>query len=142
MVWQKILMLLIYGAVPYVARLVLSPYASQTGAMASGLGSAFMGLNKILMMILMAIPEQAVLYMYEPQKPLIERLLVSVAMYVIHFAWNGMDEVKPKRSYNEIIWILGTALYAYNIIGVKRYTAIMLIAVDSMMTLSLRGITD
>ena len=142
MTWRKLLMLILYGAIPYIARLLLNPVSANTNALASNLGASFMGMNKILMMLVMAIPEQIVLYLYEPQVPIIERLLVSVAMYVIHFAWNGMEEVKPRRSYNELIWILGTALYARQVIGVQMSTAIMLVAADSIMTLSIRGITD
>lgn len=88
----------------------------------------------------MAIPEQLVMNAYEPNMPLVQRLLVSVAMYVVHFAWNGMI-MKPEKSYNELAWILGTAYYALSALGVDQATAVALVAADSVMTLALRGMT-
>ena len=99
-----------------------------------------MSLPRVVMMVLMAIPEQTVMVVCYPKMPLLRRLLVSVAMYVIHFAWNGMV-MKPKRSYNELVWIFGTALYALNVLGVRKETAVALIAADSVMTLALRGLS-
>ena len=98
-----------------------------------------MSLPRPAMMIIMAIPEQLVMAKLEPSMSLMKRILVSVAMYVIHFAWNGMV-MKPEKSYNELVWILGTSLFALQVLGVKRETAISLIAADSVMTLCLRGL--
>ena len=97
-----------------------------------------MKLPRPVMMLLMAIPEQLVLYYMAPNMPLLQRLLVSVAMYIIHFAWNGMV-MKPTKSYNELSWILGTALYANRILGANLLTTTALVAADSVMTLTLRG---
>ncbi len=104
----------------------------------SQIGKLLMTLPRPLMMIIMALPEQLVLLKLQPKLPLLSRLLVSVSMYLIHFAYNGMV-MKPKKSYDELVWIIGTALYALHVIGVKQTTAIALIAADSVMTLALRG---
>ncbi len=135
---NDVLMLVIYGVVPFTLKYILQ----QTNAsqLAPELGNRLMALPRVVMMVLMAIPEQTVMAVYEPKMPLLRRLLVSVAMYVIHFAWNGMV-MKPKRSYNELVWIIGTALYALNVLGVRKETAIALIAADSVMTLALRGLS-
>ena len=94
------------------------------------------------MMIIMAIPEQLVLlFTYSTSwRTLIPRITVSVAMYATHFGWNGMIP-KPMYAYNEVPWILGTALYAYIIVGVSEFTAVSLLAADCLMVLILRGIT-
>ena len=103
------------------------------------IGKLLMKLPQVGMMIVMALPEQLVLQRLQPSLPLINRVLVSVAMYVIHFAYNGMV-MKPKKSYDELVWIIGTALFALKVTGVKTNTAIALVAADSVMTLALRGI--
>lgn len=103
------------------------------------LGKILMSIPKLLMMVLMALPEQFVLARYEPNMSLVKRILVSIAMYVVHFAWNGVV-MKPQRSHNELVWILGTALFAYYGVGVKQQTAVALVAADSVMTLALRGL--
>jgi len=102
------------------------------------LGAMLMSLPRPVMMALMAIPEQMVLAKMEPTMPLMMRLMVSLGMYAFHFAWNGMV-MKPSRSYNELVWILGTAALAFSC-GAKRSTAIALVAADSTMTLALRGL--
>lgn len=123
-----------------VSTVVLNVVSTQMklGRMASPMGMFLMSLPRPVMMILMAIPEQTVLMMMEPSMPLMKRLMVSVAMYAIHFAWNGFV-MKPQKSYNELVWILGTALFAY-LVGVKQKTAVALVAADSVMTLALRGL--
>lgn len=105
----------------------------------SAFGKFLMTLNKPIMMLLMAIPEQLVLATLEPGLPIISRIFVSIAMYIIHFVWNGMV-MKPEREYNELVWIIGTAIYALIAVGVKKETAIALIAADSVMTLTLRDL--
>jgi hypothetical protein len=110
-----------------------------TKMIATQIGKFLMSLPRMLMMIIMAIPEQTVMMIMEPKMPLIRRLMVSVAMYVIHFAYNGFV-MKPEKSYNELVWILGTASYALQVLGVKQSTAIALVAADSVMTLALRGL--
>lgn len=127
--------LIVFGVVFYTASTLMKSSIDKTSPM---IGKQLMKIPKIGMMGLMALPEQAVLYKYEPNLPIFKKLLVSVAMYVIHFAWNGM-EMKPKKSYNELAWILGTSYYAYLSIGVKKETAVALIAADSVMTLGLRS---
>lgn len=134
---KEIMMLVLYGLVPFLMKLVFQQM--NTDLWAKQLGSILMSLPRPVMMVLMAVPEQLVMAKMEPSIPLVKRLLVSVAMYVVHFAWNGMV-MKPERSYNELVWILGTALYALQVLGVKQQTAIALIAADSAMTLSLRGL--
>lgn len=129
--------LVVYTAVVYATAVVSKQVKVQPALRA--LGKFLMNLPRVVMMILMAIPEQSVLAIYEPKIPLFDRLMVSVAMYAIHFAWNGMA-MKPDRSYNELVWICGTALYAYYVVGVKMETAVALIAADSVMTLSLRDL--
>lgn len=129
--------IVVYGIVAYIAALATNKI--DTKPVIQGVGKSLMSLPRVAMMILMAVPEQAVLAIYEPQLPLFNRLMVSVAMYVIHFAWNGLV-MKPEKSYNELVWILGTALYAYQVVGVRPETAVALIAADSVMTLSLRGL--
>lgn len=90
-------------------------------------------------MLLMAIPEQLVMAKFAPKMPLWKRLSVSVAMYLVHFAWNGMV-MKTKRSYNELAWILGTAAFAMKVLGVDAKTTTALIAADSIMTLAMRDL--
>lgn len=130
--------LVIFGAITYIASITTTNYVNVKPFL-KNISSLLMSLPRMVMMILMAIPEQTVLAIMEPQLPLFNRILVSIAMYVVHFAWNGLI-MKPEKSYNELVWILGTALYAYMALGVKKETAIALIAADSAMTLSLRGL--
>lgn len=138
--YEKIfIFLVVFTMVPFVFKHLLTVSKINTTSIANNLGKLLMSLPRPIMMILMAIPEQLVLAHYEPSIPLLKRLLVSVAMYTIHFAWNGMV-MKPKKSYNELVWIIGTALFALHAIGVKKETAVALVAADSVMTLSLRGL--
>jgi hypothetical protein len=133
---SELLMLAGFGVVFYVGSLLKKNIGLDDNL--SALGEQLMKLDRIIMMILMAIPEQLVMNFYEPQMPLVQRLLVSIAMYVIHFAWNGMV-MKPEKSYDELAWILGTGFYALKALGVKQSTAVALVAADSVMTLTLRG---
>jgi len=129
--------LLVYGGIAYVANLVSQKV--NTKPVFDTVGKTLMGLPRMVMMVLMAVPEQLVLAYLEPELPLLNRLMVSVAMYTIHFAWNGMV-MKPEKAYNELVWILGTALYAYHVVGVSEETAAALVAADSVMTLALRSL--
>ena len=135
---NSIINLVVYGIIVFILKNVFASFINSE-YLANNAGKFLMSLPRIIMMILMAIPEQLVMYYNYPNINLFNRLLVSIAMYVIHFAWNGFV-MKPTRSYNELVWIVGTALYAYNVIGVNKQTAIYLIAADSLMTLALRGL--
>lgn len=128
--------LVAYGAAFYALKHVLN--AVRWDAAASRIGTAFAMAPAPVAMALMALPEQGVLAAMEPRMPLYRRVLVSVAMYVIHFAYNGMV-MKPLKSYDELAWIIGTAAYAYTVIGVRWDTAVALVAADAVMTLALRG---
>ena len=135
---QKLLIFIaLYGIVPYVAKQLGKnlPAAS----IRQQLGKTLMSLPRPAMMILMALPEQYVMLKFHPNMSLLKRLSVSLAMYVVNFAWNGMV-MKPKYSYNELVWILGTGLFGYQVLGVGLKTAVALVAADSVMTLSLRGL--
>ena len=123
--------------IPYLMTIVLKQL--NTEAIRKGLGKALMSLPRIPMMVLMALPQQAVMASFEPSMPLWKRLSVSIAMYLAHFAYNGFV-MKPERSYNELVWILATALYALYGLNVKLSTFVALIAADSVMTLGLRGL--
>jgi hypothetical protein len=135
---QVIIFVFVYGLVVNQTKKLFKQFVDED-SIAKGLKSQLMALPRVAMMVLMAIPEQLVMYYQEPNMSLFNRLMVSVAMYIIHFAWNGMV-MKPERSYNELVWIIGTAHYALNVLGVKRTTATALIAADSVMTLALRGL--
>jgi len=134
---QELSLLIVFAIVPYIVKMIIQQV--NTKQIASQLGKTLMSLPRPVMMILMAIPEQTVMAIMEPSMPIQKRLLVSIAMYIIHFAWNGFV-MKPEKSYNELVWILGTALYALQVLKVKRSTAIALVAADAVMTLSLRGL--
>jgi hypothetical protein len=134
---RELLLLIAFGIIPFISKMLIKNIPTQQ--ISSQLGKILMSLPRPVMMILMAIPEQAVMATMEPSMPIQKRLLVSIAMYIIHFAWNGLV-MKPEKSYNELVWILGTAFYALQALKVKRSTAIALIAADSIMTLSLRGL--
>ena len=144
MLSEKILMLLIYGLVPYLIRIILLPSMPfNTNAMTSSLGSGLAKIqtqNKILMMLLMSVPEQAVLYYNEKYISMVDRILVSVASNIIRVAWNGMDNVLADKAYNDLVWILGSAFYAFKVIKVRMKTVSFLIIADSIMALSLRGL--
>lgn len=88
-------------------------------------------------MAALSIPEQTVMYLYEPQMPLTSRLSVSAVMFAIHFAWNGFVP-KGETLQDELPWILGTAAYARMVLGAQNQTAVALVAADSVMTLALR----
>lgn len=98
-----------------------------------------MSLSRPLMMAVMSIPEQLIVHLMEPGASVLQRLMVSVAMFAIHFAWNGLV-MKPERSYNELVWILGTAAFAVYVLEMKMKTGVALIAADSVMTLAMRGL--
>ena len=134
---REILHLAAIGLVVVFAKNLVERF--DTRMVIKGLGKLLMSIPKLLMMVLMALPEQFVLARYEPNMSLVKRLLVSIAMYVVHFAWNGVV-MKPQHSHNELVWILGTALFAYYGVGVKQQTAVALVAADSVMTLALRGL--
>ena len=136
---KAVLFLVVYALVPFVLKRGLEYSKLNTNELAKKTGGLLMSLPRPVMMILMAIPEQVVMMAMEPKMPILQRLLVSIAMYAIHFAWNGMV-MKPERSYNELVWIVGTALYAFQVLGVRKQTAIALVAADSVMTLALRGL--
>ena len=137
MFFNELYYLSIFGIFTFLAKKIFEQF--NTNKIANLLGKNLMSLPRALMMILMAIPEQLVLASMEPKLSLIKRISVSIAMYVIHFAWNGMV-MKPERSYNELVWVIGTALYGIMAVGIKNSTAIALVAADSVMTLSLRGL--
>jgi hypothetical protein len=130
--------LVIFGAVTYALKQYASPMIAPLN-IPTAFGKAMMSLPRPVMMVLMALPEQYVMHTYQPGMPLFQRLSVSVAMYIIHFAWNGMV-MKPEKSYNELVWILGTAFYALKALGVSKDTFVALIAADSVMTLTLRSL--
>ena len=135
---QKTLMVLVgLTVVVFLGGKVVSKDAIARGA--SKIGSLLMSLPRPVMMLLMAVPEQLVMNYFAPQMSLTNRALVSVAMYLVHFAWNGMV-MKPEKSYNELVWIIGTAVFAMYGLGVNSATATALIAADSVMTLALRGL--
>ena len=136
---QNILYLSIISAIIYIVRIIITDLKPLEKNIRTMIKDFFKILPAGGMMILMAIPEQLVLYNMEPNMAIEKRLMVSIAMYVIHFAWNGFV-MKPERSYNEIVWIIGTSLYALQVIGVKKSTAIALVAADSLLTLSMRGL--
>ncbi len=137
---EQIFMLIIYGLVPYFARMFIG---KQLDITIDSISSNIQQLNPWVKCLVAAIPEQTVLYLYEEKLPLIDRLLVSVAMVVINFGWNGMNgSSAPRKAYNELVWILGTALYAYQVIRVRLLTATMLILSDSVFTLLLRGVAS
>lgn len=127
----------VFGLVFYLGK-YLAKHVGLEGHLGA-LGGVLKGLPAPVMMLLMAIPEQLVMAAFSPKMAIGKRLLVSVAMYVIHFAWNGAVG-KPEKSYNELAWIVGTAYYAYRILKVGRRTAVALAAADSVMTLALRGL--
>lgn len=131
------LALVIYTIVFQIGRRVFDMFGVST--ILQKLGMGFMGLPKWAMMLLMAIPEQLIMARFAPRMPLAKRLSVSAAMYAIHFAWNGLV-MKTPRAYNELAWILGTALFARNVLGVNMGTATALVAADSVMTLAMRDL--
>ena len=135
--YNYLLIIAVIGVVVFVAKSIMNNM--NLDGLRKTLKDILMSLPRPIMMILMAIPEQIVLYYMQPNMDLTKRLSVSIAMYVIHFAYNGMV-MKPKRSYNELVWIIGTALYARQILKVKQSTMISLLAADSIMTLALRGL--
>ena len=134
---QAISLLILFFIVPYTIKYGAS--SVDLMPLNNSIKGFLMSLPRPIMMILMALPEQAVLHYMEPKLDITSKLLISIAMYVVHFAWNGFV-MKPERSYNEIVWILGTALFAKLAFNVDTNTAIALIAADSIMTLSLRGL--
>ena len=136
---KPLLYLALYGLVPYLLKEGLKVAKLNVADIASQLGKLLMSLPNSVVMILMALPEHAVLETMEPNMPLVQRLLVSLAMYAIHFAWNGIV-ITPENSYDELVSIMGTALYALNVLCVKRQTAVALVAADAVMTLVLRGL--
>ena len=73
----------------------------------------------------------------EGDMPVWKRATVSLVMFLIHFGTNGFVP-KAGTLRMELPWILGTALFAYFVLGVKPITALALVAADSVMTLSLR----
>lgn len=134
---NSIILLILFYIVPNVIKTVLSKFDLMP--LNNSIKGLLMGLPRPTMMVLMALPEQAVLHYMEPKLDIYKRLMVSIAMYVVHFAWNGFV-MKPERSYNEIVWILGTALFGLLAFKIKKETAIALVAADSIMTLTLRGL--
>ena len=129
--------LILFTGISFLLRIISKPLPTQN--IASFIKSAIMMTGRFGMMILMAIPEQVVAYIYEPHMSIFKRLTISFAMYAIHFAYNGFV-MKPAKSYNELVWIIGTALYAWVGLGVKNETVTALLAADSIMVLFLRGL--
>ena len=136
---DELLLLAIFGGLTLLAKQLLKSSGLNTQKLSSTIGGLLMSIPKPIMMILMSIPEQIVLALLQPQKPLLSRLLVSISMYVIHFSWNGI-KMKPQKSHNELVWIIGTALFALHALEVDIKTVVALIAADSVMTLSMRGL--
>jgi hypothetical protein len=138
MLLVHVITLTMFGIASYAARYLFGFIPADR--LANSMGHTLMTkVPKPVMMIAMAIPEQLVLGLMEPQIAIFDRLMVSVCMYVVHFGWNGFVNA-PKRAYNEIPWILATALYASRVLGVANRTAFGLIAADSVMVLFLRGL--
>ncbi len=135
---QVVIALIVIGVlIPFVWKFVLQ--SVNTNGIRTQIGNALMSIPRIPMMVLMAIPEQVVMAMFEPGLALWKRLSVSVAMYLAHFAYNGFV-MKPEHSYNEVVWIMATALYARYGLNVRPSTFWALISSDSIMTLTLRGL--
>ena len=131
-----ILQLALFTAAFYLGKRFFKPSLDM---ILKGFGMNLMKLPPMVMMALMAIPEQLVMQAFAPNMPLAKRLSVSAAMYAIHFAWNGMV-MKTKKTHHELAWILGTAYFAMQVLGVDKRTATALVAADSVMTLFLRDL--
>ena len=128
--------LLVYGGIAYVSSLV-SDKVNEKLKIKSKLQNTVSSFSRVAMMLLVAVPQQAILAVFEPQLPLLNRISVTLATYAIHFAWNDLNK-KVEKAY--LVWILGTALYAYHIVGVSLETAAMLVAGDSVLTIALTGL--
>lgn len=89
------------------------------------------------MMGAMAIPEQLVMLFMAPNMPLVQRLMVSVVMYLSHFMFNGFVTKAPTMA-DEFKWIIPTALFGA-FITKNPYTGLLLAAADTTMTVVLRG---
>lgn len=128
--------LLLAGVCAFLLRLLSTQLP--TAQIAGSIKSFMMYGGTWWMMALMAIPEQYIMWT-TTKVGFLPSLSVSVAMYIIAIVYNGFTK-KPEKSYNEIPWILGTALYAKFAFGVSQLTVMSLIAVDSLMVLLLRGL--
>jgi len=110
-----------------------------SSSMTDKISKILMDFPEALRIILIAIPEQIVLAILEPEMPIIKRLIVSLAMLGARFFTNGIG-IKPDKAYKELIWIFRTALFSYTVIGVKKKTVVALIAADACLALSLRDL--
>lgn len=137
--YQIGIFIILFTVVAYIFRLITNVMPS--AELGGGIKKFVMVGGRIWMMILMAIPEQIVMYLYEGHHMAFfpDRISVSFAMYAIHFAYNGFV-MKPEKSYNELVWIIGTALYAYFGVQAQTETVTALLAADSIMALLLRGL--
>lgn len=138
MLLEKILTLIIYGLIPYFLRILFMPAEHDLSTFP--ILSEWSEFNQYLKYFVISVPEQIVLYYYEPSLAIIDKILISITMISIRVNWNGWNNLRPRQAYNDFIWIFGTALYAYKVISVNLTTAATLIIVDSIMTLLIRGL--
>lgn len=89
------------------------------------------------MMAGVSIPEQLVMAIMAPQMPLLQRLTVSLVMFISHFSLNGFVKRAPTLG-DEFKWIVPTALYGAYVTG-NIFVGILLFIADTLMTVYLRG---
>ena len=128
----------IFGAAAYALKIV--KHQIGLNQQAHKLGSLLHQLPKALFMLLLALPSQAVLNVYEPGMPNQLKAMVALVMYVIHVAYNGMNVVIPMKSYDDLVCILGTSYYAFRVLGVRQETAVALVAANAVTALVVRSI--
>lgn len=100
--------------------------------------SLFAKMPYIVVLLLMAIPQQIVLNQvalsWEP--PFLERIFISAAMVVIGMTW----EPAPNGAFeSDLIRILGTALFARKAVQMRDATIPYLVATDAITTLFVRS---
>lgn len=89
------------------------------------------------MMVGVSLPEQIVMAIMAPDMPFLQRLMVSVVMFISHFSLNGFVKRAPTLA-DEYKWIIPTALYGAYVTG-NPTVGIALFIADTMMTVTLRG---
>ena len=132
--YNYLLMIAIIGVLVFVTRGMLNTMNLEQ--MGKTLKNNLMSLPDPIKLVLLAIPEQMILYNTESKMDMAQRLSVSLANYVINYAYNG--KVAPDDKSACLPRIIGSALYARNVLRAKQSTMILLIAANSVITLALR----
>lgn len=137
MLFRKLGILFFFGIIIFVARKIIKPEKKLHIVKRFG---KYLNNNTILIiLVLLAIPQQIILYIFEPSIGLINRLLMGLAFIVFRLAWGGKDVLQLSYASHEFVWLFLLSIFSYTVVGVKFLTTMILFITDLIIVLATRG---